>query len=297
MINKEKSIFKIFFILNNYKKLSDKYKNGKNKQLTPEEVDAYITARMPATYAAIDRVFQNIPDEIAPNLHTMSDYGAGPGTGLLVAKKHFPIQAATLYEKNQSMVSKGKQLVDAQWVIEDFTQVNPLQSDLALFSYSLGELPPERWQAIIESVWNQSQVIVAIEPGTPDGYELIMQIRDLLLRLGGHLLAPCPHERGCPLRGLDWCHFSARLARTKEHRLVKGAKRGWEDEKFSYIIATHSKNNLPKGRIIRHPQKNKGHVVLKVCDQDGVSEQIITPKKGPFYKWARKADWGDSTDL
>jgi hypothetical protein len=38
----------------------------------------------------------------------------------------------------------------------------------------------------------------------------------------------------------DWCHFATRLARSRTHRLAKGAERGFEDEKFAYAVLTRS---------------------------------------------------------
>ena len=35
---------------------------------------------------------------------------------------------------------------------------------------------------------------------------------------GANILAPCPHARPCPLAAPDWCHFSARVARSRLHR-------------------------------------------------------------------------------
>lgn len=107
------------------------------------------------------------------------------------------------------------------------------------------------------------------------------------------MIAPCPHMEKCPMKGSDWCHFSIRLDRSQEHRQLKGAKLGFEDEKYSYVAFGKGKYALARGRILRHPQKRSGHVTFKVCATDGLIEETISRKQGALYKRARKANWGD----
>ena len=38
--------------------------------------------------------------------------------------------------------------------------------------------------------------------------------------------------------GANWCHFAVRLARTSLHRDVKGARLGYEDEKYSFLVVS-----------------------------------------------------------
>lgn len=49
--------------------------------------DAYLMSRMPATYAAISRVLNELPQE--ENVKTVLDLGSGPGTGLWAAQERF----------------------------------------------------------------------------------------------------------------------------------------------------------------------------------------------------------------
>jgi len=67
-------------------------------------------------------------------------------------------------------------------------------------------------------------LLVLVEPGTPAGYGRILRARDRLVGLGATLAAPCPHHAACPLTGEDWCHFSVRLPRSRDHRLAKGGE-------------------------------------------------------------------------
>ena len=42
------------------------------------------------------------------------------------------------------------------------------------------------------------------------------------------------------MAGDDWCHFSQRLARSRDHMLLKDASVPFEDERYSYVVATRA---------------------------------------------------------
>ena len=97
------------------------------------------------------------------------------------------------------------------------------------------------------------------------------------------------------MHGGDWCHFSARIERTRLHRLLKEGTLGHEDEKYSYVV--FAKNSLTmapfKGRVVRHPQKGSGFVRLSLCDSSGeLIQETITRSNKALYRSARDAEWG-----
>lgn len=277
---------------NFYRKISEKYRAEGIGSLSKEEVEAYVTARMPATLAAAGQVLSEVVGRIPCEVKSFLDMGAGTGAGLLAAKEHFPaIEQATLVERNPQMIAKGKELVEASWVEAKAQGYIPTPHDLVLFSYSLGEM--DHFLEVLEKAWSVAQIIVVVEAGTPRGFNAILQVRKKLIQLGGQMIAPCPHVRKCPMEGNDWCHFSARLSRSKEHRQLKGAERGWEDEKYSYVAFAKEKTSPAEARIVRHPQKKSGHVVLQLCTDKGIEQVTVSKKQGALYKRARKAKWGD----
>ena len=127
------------------------------------------------------------------------------------------------------------------------------------------------------------------------GFALIQKAREHLISLGASLIAPCPHSLACPIKKTDWCHFSVRIERNRLHRYLKDGSLGYEDEKYSYLVVSRVAVSFPKeARILRHPQKNSGHVRLTLCDTDGnEKEKVITKSNKECYKRARHVDWGD----
>lgn len=268
---------------------------------------AYLAVRMPATYAAISRVFAEIKlrapqDEIA----SMLDLGAGPGTALFAAAEEFPqLRQATLIEADAGWIAVGKRLAEqsespivqqAQWIRQDLRSGLACEKhDLVVISYTLGELPQAAADAVLNKAWKcAGKFLVLIEPGTRRGFAAINTARSVLLANAAAIFAPCPHHFVCPMAAAgDWCHFSQRVERTSQHRQLKGGALGYEDEKFSYVAA---KNNSPStgARIVRHPGKHSGHVQLALCTAAGqIENRTITRSSKEAYKRARKAEWGD----
>lgn len=287
--------------------LTQRYRSSHSQFIANEaQREAYLIARLPATYAAIDRTLRAIREQ-APSLEIKSilDLGAGPGTAMWALCEHWPsIEQITLVEKDLAFVELGKELAShsphlairqACWEKGDLEKGLPSGNyDLILFSYSIGELPPSFLLPLTEASYKiAKQLFIIIEPGTPVGFERIRLIRRHLIDLGGHLIAPCPHQLACPMAGGDWCHFSARIPRSSLHRRLKGGSLGYEDEKFSYVAATKHPFPLPSSRILSPPSHHSGHVKLKLCTDKGVQQPIISRKSGELYQLARKRAWGD----
>ncbi|MES2345840.1 MAG: small ribosomal subunit Rsm22 family protein [Chlamydiota bacterium] len=280
--------------------LTERYRGPARTQFMETEGHriAYLLTRMPATYAAIAKVFEELVERIpALSIHSFLDLGTGPGTGLWAVKEFFPqIVSHTLLEKDAALISLGKKLSEGKgrWIQCDAEKTQVFDShDLVLLSYALGELKDPKEVAL--RAWHATEkILVMIEPGTPLGFERLRKIREILIAEGAHLVAPCPHARACPLKQNDWCHFSARLNRTSLHRQMKGGSLGYEDEKFFYLIFSKITSVIRcKGRILRHPQKHSGYVEMTVCKEEGIERKIFSRKDKEIYKWARKAEWGD----
>jgi ribosomal protein RSM22 (predicted rRNA methylase) len=174
-------------------------------------------------------------------------------------------------------------------------------ADLAVAAYVLGELTERQQDRLAGLVTTAAPAVLLLEPGTPAGHRRVLAARARLLAAGYQVVAPCPHQLGCPLEVPgDWCHFAVRLQRSATHRRVKAADLPYEDEKFSYVAAARpgvGSPDWPAGRVVRRPQQRKNLVTLDLCDRDGRAALLPVGKsRGEAYRRARKTSWGDRWD-
>lgn len=286
--------------------LSERYRTGKcaGAMSSPAQRAAYLATRLPATYAANADVFLELAARVPTPVRSLLDLGAGPGTAMWAAGQALPqIEKFTAIERDAALIDIGRGLAtrsgnaalqQANWTEADISNLPDTPHDAVVLSYALSELAEPL--AVIRSAWKLADaVLVLIEPGTPAGFEHILCARDMLIRLGAQIAAPCPHHNACPLAVRnDWCHFSVRLERTSEHRRLKRGELGYEDEKFSYLIATRTAVRPAQARIVRHPLKHPGHIKLTLCTPDNLQQLTITKSQKGLYRAARQADWGDA---
>jgi len=272
---------------------------------------AYLAARMPATFAAVERAIAEaaltLPD-FAPK--SQLDLGAGPATAVWAALENFSsLEKITCIEQDGELARLGRELAaeaprslrEASWRVGEARQTlrkAPAheQWELVTCAYVLNEL--ERSEAIdlAREAWRRcSGLLVIVEPGTPKAFPALSALREALLRDGAHLIAPCPSSDACPaLAAGDWCHFAARLERSRLHRQIKGGELSYEDEKYSYLAFSRTPASATEARLVRHPQKLTGHVKLQLCAAGRMMEIGVGKSKKELYKSAKKMDWGSA---
>lgn len=267
---------------------------------------AYAVARMPATYAACAEVMGELA-RMAPEFRPASllDAGAGPGTASWAALETFAtLRQVTLFDANALLLDLGERLAtDGPAALAAATRTRGdlltgsfPAADLVIASYALAEIAPSAQAALVSALWTATDGALALaEPGTPAGYARLMQARDRLIAEGAVILAPCPHAATCPIQAPDWCHFSVRLPRSRDHRQTKGADAPFEDEKFAYLLAGRPQlSTAPRApRILARPQQGKPGVTLKLCGQGGIEPRMIGRRDRVAYAAARRLGWGD----
>lgn len=292
------------------RRLTERYRaetrDGRRHLADDAAVAAYLAARMPATYAAIraslGHLAANRPD-FCPT--TLLDVGAGPGTALWAACASFAsLRSATMIEASACALAMGRALASGKlevattWMEADITRREAgrlPRGHLVTLAYVLDELAPAQIAGLTERLWEAcDDALVIVEPGTPAGWGRILTVRDQLLGLGAHVVAPCPHALTCPVAEPDWCHFSERVERSRTHRLAKDAGVPYEDEKFAYLVVARRPSVSTASRVLSQPSRGKGKVSLKLCRPDGALERrLVTKREGGTFDVARRLEWGD----
>ncbi|MBA2588989.1 MAG: SAM-dependent methyltransferase [Alphaproteobacteria bacterium] len=284
------------------RKQSAGYRKGATSQaiVTPADAAAYAVARMPATTAACAAVFARLA-EVMPDFAPASllDVGAGTGAASWAAVTQWPgIETVTMLDHNPALRALARKLADggllarADIVGGDLGADKP-QADLTVASYVLAELPEASAAATARHLWaSGARVLALVEPGTPDGFARIRAARTALIADGAHVAAPCTHDNNCPISGDDWCHFSQRLPRSRDHMLLKGANVPFEDERYAYVVVTRDK--VSSGALILAPPlETKPGLTFKLCDETGLRAQFVASRDKDAYRMVRKREWGD----
>ncbi|CAM8902517.1 unnamed protein product [Rhodiola kirilowii] len=247
-----------------------------------DEAVAYVASRMPAVYSALYRVLSEVGRRLSDFYpENVLDFGAGSGSAMWAIQEVWPktLKKINIIEPSTSMQRAGQNLtVDLKNLphIQSYTSILELMKktqkskrkhNLVIASYVLGEIPSLQDRiTLARQLWELTEdVLVLVEPGTPQGSKIISQMRSHILwmekrksrkseaslneasrdvvlhKSGAFIVAPCPHDGPCPLeKSGKYCHFVQRLQRTSSQRAYKRSKgqplRGFEDEKFSYVV-------------------------------------------------------------
>jgi ribosomal protein RSM22 (predicted rRNA methylase) len=284
--------------------LSDAYRQGKSSSHV--NLAAYVATRVPATFAANTAAHTALAAALpgfAPT--TVLDMGAGPGVATWAAVAAWPtLKNAKQCEQDKNFAglaaslqsaSEVTVLREAAIILKSEASLPPeLMADLVVASYVLAELPLESMAQVAARLWARTtHVLLLLEPGTPQGFARLRKVRDALLGQGAHVLAPCTHQNKCPMAVDDWCHFKARVQRSREHMHAKQATVPFEDEAYSYLVLARAAPSPHARRIIAPVTVNKVAATLRLCGPKGLAEEVIASRDKPTYKQAKKAQWGD----
>ncbi|KAH9251830.1 hypothetical protein BASA81_010273 [Batrachochytrium salamandrivorans] len=282
--------------------------------------------------------------------------GPGTASWAVLDALHPQQMEATFIENSLPMIDAAKKLAEgnfeANWarnlleLSRSYTKQNAGRYDVVMCSFALGDLASnEARQLIVDVLWTfvrpNGGVLVIVERGTRRGSRIVGTARQQIINGGqgdfdssslfksdhsphneetpsyAHVLAPCGHERTCPLLdsnpvapiGLDldnaapsslYCHFvqsTARLLKTTT------SVRSSHFVSYSYVAiqkmteeSTKASRHQAFVRVLAPPKRRVNHVLMDLCGEwDGQVRQTITRKKhGKLrYRRARKAEAGE----
>lgn len=292
--------------------MTENYRAGRPSQKAingPLAVNAYLLARLPATYAAMHAALTQVAEalpEFQPR--TVLDLGAGPGTASWAACELWPgIETITMLDAHAGFRQAALELAqaadhpalrEAAYRLETLTAATELPAaDLILVGYALAEMP-QAAATLSAKIWQAcTGVALIVEPGTPAGYAHILDARAAFIQAGAAIVAPCPHDQPCPILPPDWCHFAVRLARTRDHMALKGASVPYEDEKFSYVAASRLAPVPVAARVLMPPVTTPAGIACKLCKASGrIETPVISVRDKAEYKRYKKMRWGDAIE-
>jgi ribosomal protein RSM22 (predicted rRNA methylase) len=291
------------------RRLTERYKHGEFAVALRDPADraAYLAVRFPATFAACLNVFGHVRERLPrARLTSLLDLGAGAGAAAWAAASDLGLESITCIERNLPFAELGRRLAassgnkllaHAHWIAGDIGQMQDLPThDVVVLSYVLGEIDEPQLAHVVDAAWRKAgMLMVVVGPGTPDAFRRLHAVRAQLIERGAHIVAPCPHDDICPMFATgDWCHFAARLARTAQHRRLKSASLGYEDEKFGYIAAAREPVDRPSSRVLRHPLVHSGHLRLMLCRSGRPEQRTVTKSQKALWRYARHLGWGDA---
>ena len=294
--------------------LSERYRGPREDMDRPlatghKEGLGYLALIFPATYAQLRGAMAATAARIpgwAPG--SLLDLGSGPGTALWAAAGQWPsLRTCTAWEREPALISIGRGLAHhsstlalrtARWERIDLREMprpGKERYDLVVLGHVLNELGPADRAQIVERAWAVTAgVLLIVEPGTMLAFDVVRAARDELLATGASTLAPCPHDRPCPLVN-DWCHFPQRLNRPEFQRRARGAPSQWEDSKFSYAAMARFPPMEPIwGRVIGEPATTKAYAEALISTQGGVARYRGMKRYRDAFRRLRDLLWGEA---
>ena len=309
--------------------------DAKHKQhqmfYSPGTAVTYLAHRFPGTFAANFRVLTEIMKRV-PDFNPVKilDYGSGPGVSVIAALQVWQsLQKIVCVEPSENMQKIGKYMLsdiacdEIDWRSSLWGATGE-QFDLVIASYVLMEIrDTESRDLLVKNLFSRvapGGVLVILDCGTPTGFRFIHRIREQFIlgeKSSCHIVAPCSHEKACPLAmtGRDWCHFDQGVRRLPHYLYSKGSRKNNIDyEKFSYLVIrkgvesprqkyTHEslattswEKSFFWPRVVMPAIKAGGHTLMDVCSPSGRFERLMVSKSKPHqfgFRFSRKIMWGD----
>ena len=232
------------------------------------------------------------------------DLGAGTGAAGAAVERYFGSDVDLV---SVDRLRAGAGGIHAKGLIADVTDLAALirvaapapngRFDLVVAAHVLNELfvddpssgRPAKLATLVRR-WSEALVgdggtLIVVEPALRETSRVLLAVRDELLRVGLHIVAPCFFTGPCPalLRPRDWCHDAVHTDR--QHAAVD----------FSYLVMRASGEPVSDAslfRIVSDPLPEKGRFKLYGCGASGRHaiarlDRHATPANGDMDRLAR----------
>jgi ribosomal protein RSM22 (predicted rRNA methylase) len=256
----------------------------------PRLLGAYLLFYWPISYAQGRQVFGELPGRA----RSVLDLGSGPGplafaaldagaTDVTAADRSRPALALA----KELAIEAGEAMATREWDPQRTSELPATGLDAILLGHLLNELFGKgeaalgRRAALVEkalAALRPGGSVVLIEPALRDTSRELLQLRDVLVRRGFAVRAPCLFRGDCPalVKPTDWCHAERafRMPPLLE-QLARTAGLLKEALKMSYLILApkdEAWREPPSGRsfrIVSEPLAGKGRQRFMGCGPEG----------------------------
>jgi ribosomal protein RSM22 (predicted rRNA methylase) len=279
----------------------------------PRLLGAYLLFYWPVSYAQGRQVLGELP----ARARRVLDLGSGPGP-LAFAALDAGAAEVTAADRSRPALALARELAaeasealaTREWDPHRAGELPATSLDAVLMGHLLNELfghgEPAlgRRAALVEralAALRPGGSVVLIEPALRETSRELLQLRDVLVRRGFAVRAPCLFRGDCPAltKPSDWCHAERAWSMPPLlEQLARAAGLHKEALKMSYLVLA------PKGepwreppagrsfRIVSEPLEGKGRQRFMACGPEGrlglaLQEKHRTAQNASFFRLAR----------
>jgi ribosomal protein RSM22 (predicted rRNA methylase) len=285
----------------------------------PRLLGAYLLFYWPVSYAQGRQVL----GELRARPRTVLDLGSGPGPLAFAALDAGAAEVTAADRSRPALalarelaVEAGEALATREWDPQRTGELPVAGLDAVVIGHLLNELFGKgepalgRRAALVEralAALRPHGSLVLIEPALRDTSRELLQLRDVLVRRGFAVRAPCLFRGDCPalVKSSDWCHAERAFALPPLlEELARTAGLHKEALKMSYLVLAPKGEAWPEPpagrtfRIVSEPLEGKGRQRYMGCGPEGrmglaLQQKHRTAANAVFFHLAR----GDVVEL
>ena len=159
---------------------------------------------------------------------------------------------------------------------------------LFVLSHVLGELQEAGQQEILRLACGAGEILW-LEPGDRTTSRALGAMRERLRAEGFRVVAPCPHQHGCPVlqagQEREWCHFFARppgwiFQSSAWREAANKLEIDLRSLPYSFLVLTRDAPSDPLAepwrggrRLLGRAEVRKGEVSMQTCSAEGLGRQ------------------------
>jgi SAM-dependent methyltransferase len=256
----------------------------------PRLLGAYLLFYWPVSYAQGRQVLGELP----ARARSVLDLGSGPGALAFAALDAGAADVTAADRSRPALalarelaVEAGEALATREWDPQRDSGLPSSGLDAILFGHLLNELFGKgepalgRRADLVERALGALRPggsVVLVEPALRDTSRELLQLRDVLVRRGYAVRAPCLFRGDCPalLKPSDWCHAERAWSMPPMlEALARTAGLHKEALKMSYLVLAPKGEPWPERpagrlfRIVSEPLKGKGRQRFMGCGPEG----------------------------